>query len=266
MPQLGLLARALAFAATLNALPVGAAEATAVIRTLEQRRCEGCDLQDADLVHADLRDSRLQGAKLQRANLSGARLDGANLQQADLSFTSLSGASLRGADLRGARLIGTDLRHADLSGAQLDSGALSRSHWQQTKGISLSAHSYAELHNAGIRAAQAGRHPDAEHWFSSAIQRIPDAAISWVVRGLSRAEQGHVPMAARDLRYAASLYASMGDTEQAEALNKAATLLLEPAPRPKGGNGAGSQLVGAAITAFQMLAPFAAKAMLPIPF
>jgi hypothetical protein len=73
-------------------------------------------------------------------------------------------------------------------------------------------------------------------------------------------------MAARDLRYAASLYASMGDTEQAEALNKAATLLLEPAPRPKGGNGAGSQLVGAAITAFQMLAPLAAKTMLPIPF
>ena len=266
MPRPGLLPRALALAAALNAIPASASEAAAVILTLEQRRCEGCNLQDADLVHADLRDSHLQGAKLQRANLSGARLDGSNLRQADLSFTSLSGASLRGADLRGARLIGTDLRHADLTGAQLDSGGLSQSHWQQTKGISRSAHSYAELHNAGIKATQAGRHPDAEQWFSSAIERMPDAAISWVARGLSRAEQGNLQMAARDLHYAATLYALIGDTEQAEALNKAANLLTEPPQKPKGGNGAGSHLVGSAIAAFQMLAPLAAKTLLPIPF
>ena len=266
MPTPGWLARALVLVTSLNVTAAGAAEPAAVIRTLEQRSCEGCNLQDADLIHADLRDSRLQGAQLQRANLSGARLDGANLRQANLSFTSLSGASLRGADLRGAVLIGTDLRHADLSDAQLDRGGLSRSHWQQTKGISLAAHSYAELHNAGIKAAQEGRHPDAEYWFGGAIQRMPNAAISWVARGLSRAEQGNLQLAARDLHYAATLYTLMGDNQQAEALNKAANILTEPPARPKGGNGAGSKLVSAAIAAAQLLAPLAAKTMLPIPF
>jgi hypothetical protein len=58
----------------------------------------------------------------------------------------------------------------------------------------------------------------------------------------------------------------MGDTSQAEALTQAAKLMTQAAPRPKGGNGAGSHLVGAAITALQMMAPLAAKMMLPIPF
>ena len=153
-----------------------AADGEQVLRLLEQRRCEGCRLQDADLVQADLRDARLSNAQLQRANLSGSRLDGADLRGADLSFTSLAGASLRGADLRGSLLLGTDLRQADLSGASLDPGALSRSHWQGAVGIASSVHSYAELHNAGVSAALAGQAPDAERWFSAAIERRDDAA------------------------------------------------------------------------------------------
>ena len=270
MPQRGLLPVALAvsmaWAHPLWASKMNAAEAASVIQILEQRRCERCNLDDADLVHADLRDAQLQGAKLQRANLSGARLFGADLRQANLSFASLAGASLQGADLRGAVLIGTDLRNADLTGAVIEAGGLSRSHWQHAKGIALSAHSYAELHNAGIQAAQEGRHPDAEGWFNHAIKRMPEAAVSWVGRGLSRAEQGQLQLAAQDLTYAAQLYSMMGDTSQAEALTQAANLMTQPPTRPKGGNGAGSHLVGAAITAFQMLAPLAAKTMLPIPF
>jgi uncharacterized protein YjbI with pentapeptide repeats len=270
MPRRGLLPVALAVAAAW-AIPIWASktiatEAASVIQILEQRRCERCNLDDADLVHADLRDAQLQGAKLQRANLSGARLSGADLRQANLSFASLAGASLQGADLRGAVLIGTDLRNADLTGAVIEAGGLSRSHWQHAKGISLSAHSYAELHNAGIQAAQEGRHPDAEAWFNHAIKRMPEAAVSWVGRGLSRAEQGELQLAAQDLTYAAQLYSLMGDTSQAEALTQAANLMTQSPPRPKGGNGAGSHLVGAAITAFQILAPLAAKTMLPIPF
>jgi hypothetical protein len=87
-----------------------------------------------------------------------------------------------------------------------------------------------------------------------------------VGRGLSRAEQGELQLAAQDLTYAAQLYSLMGDTSQAEALTQAANLMTQSPPRPKGGNGAGSHLVGAAITAFQILAPLVAKTMLPIPF
>ena len=253
--------------ATVLALPLAlAADPQGVIQLLEHRRCEGCELHDADLVHADLRDVRLRGAQLQRANLSGAQLDGADLSQANLSSTSLAGASMRAADLRGAVLDGTDLRGADLSGARLDTDSLSRSHWQEAKGIPDKIHSYAELHNAGIHAAVKGQPIIAERWFSSAIQRMPEAAISWVARGLSRMEQGKLQHAAQDLDYASSLYASMGDNNQAEILKRASKLLLEPSPPTKGGNGLGARLVSGTIAAFQALAPLAAKMMIPAPF
>ena len=42
-----------------------AADDQALMRTLDQRACERCMLQDADLVHADLRDARLQGQLIQ---------------------------------------------------------------------------------------------------------------------------------------------------------------------------------------------------------
>jgi len=255
--SLGVLALALSSSAAV------AADDAAVIRTLEQRHCERCQLQDADLVHADLRDAQLQGAALQRANLSGAQLDGANLRGSNLSFTSLAGASLRGADLRGTQLDGTDLRDSDLSGAQLDPGALERAHWQGARGISPAVQSYAELHNAGVRAAAAGRFPEAEAFFNSAIQRLPDAAVSWVARGMSRAEQGNLSLAAQDLGYASKLYAAMGDEPQAKALEQASQQLLAPSKTAKRGNGMGSALLGGAMAAFKIIAPLAAKAVLP---
>lgn len=243
-----------------------AADAQAIMQMLEQRRCEGCKLQDADLVHANLRDVRLRGANLQRANLSGAILDGADLSKADLSFTSFAGASLRGTNLRGASLIGTDLRGSDLSGAQLDPGSLSRSHWQQAHGIPNQLHNYAELHNAGIEAARAGKHPDAERWFSSAIQQMPDAAISWVARGLNRLELGKTEDAAKDFAYAGYLYEAAGDKTQSQALMRASKQLIEPPESPKNGNGLGSKIISGAVAALTTLGPLALKAMAPAPF
>jgi tetratricopeptide (TPR) repeat protein len=240
-----------------------AADAAQVMQLLDQRRCEGCRLQDADLVQADLRDARLRNAQLQRANLSGSRLDGADLRGADLSFTSLAGASLRGADLRGSLLLGSDLRQADLSGASLDAGALSRSHWQQAIGIASSAHSYAELHNAGVAAARQGRYPQAEQWFGEAIRREPEAAISWVARAICRAEQGQNALAAQDFGYAATLYRRQGETREAQQLEQAATRLQEP-DRTAKGNGMGSALMGGLLGAIQLLGPLAGKALLPM--
>ena len=240
-----------------------AADGEQVLRLLEQRRCEGCRLQDADLVQADLRDARLSNAQLQRANLSGSRLDGADLRGADLSFTSLAGASLRGADLRGSLLLGTDLRQADLSGASLDPGALSRSHWQGAVGIASSVHGYAELHNAGVSAARLGRYPQAETFFGEAIRRQPEAAISWVARAICRAEQGQNAPAAQDFTYAATLYRRQGETREAEQLEQAARQLQEPDKTTRG-NGMGSALLGGLLGAVQLLGPLAGKALLPL--
>ena len=231
-----------------------------VLRLLDRGSCTGCRLQDADLVHAALRDSDLRRAQLQRANLSGAQLDGANLSGANLSFASLVGASLQGADLRGADLTGTDLRQANLGGALLDSGALSRSHWQQAKGVDPAQQSYADLHNAGVSAAQQGRHPQAEALFGEAIRKQPEAGISWVARGIMRLEQGKTELASQDFTYAASLYQQAGDDEKVKQLQDLAKSVQQDPKSSKSGNGFGSQLVQGAMSAFQALAPLAIKA------
>jgi tetratricopeptide (TPR) repeat protein len=247
------------------ASPGHATDQQQLMRLLESRSCQGCKLQDADLVQADLRDARLKGALLERANLSGSRLDGADLRGANLSFTSLAGASLRGADLRGSDLNGTDLRQADLSGALLDPGSLSRTHWDQASGIDPNQQSYAELHNAGVNAAQQGRYPEAEKFFGEAIRKQPDAAISWVARGISRKALGQAQSAANDLLHASELYRLMGDTTQADELAKAGSELNNPdGKNRRTGNGAGMTLAAGAAAAFQALAPLALKAFIPI--
>jgi tetratricopeptide (TPR) repeat protein len=235
-----------------------------VMKLLERRQCAACRLQDADLVWADLRDANLTGAQLQRANLSQAKLDGAILRGADLRFTSLQGASLRGADLRGAQLLGTDLRQSDLSGAQLDPGALERSHWDGALGLETGALSYEALHNAGVAAALAGRQPEAERLFGEALRQNPEAAITWLARGISRADQGKGEEARQDLDYAASLYERQGDKEEAKRILAAANQLGAAPAKASGGNGMGSALLSGAMGLAQYLAPLALKALVPM--
>jgi tetratricopeptide (TPR) repeat protein len=262
----GLLFATSALVALLVPAPVRAGSDADLMRLLNQRNCPRCKLQDADLVHADLRDADLRGAKLQRANLGQARLDGASLQGADLRFTSLQGASLRGADLRGANLEGTDLRQSDLSGAQLDPGGLARSHWQDARGVGPSVLSYPELHNAGITAALEGRHPQAEQLFSDAIRLQPEAAVSWVARGLSRSEQGKTELAAQDINYAAVLYGQSGQAEQAKQLTDVAAALLKPGKKANEGSGMGGQMLSGAAGFASAVAPLAMKFLLPLAF
>ncbi|MEO1003203.1 MAG: pentapeptide repeat-containing protein [Cyanobacteria bacterium J06638_7] len=248
------------------AQPAPARGAEALILLLEQRSCLGCDLAGADLVHAQLADADLSGARLQRANLGQARLDGARLSGADLSFTTLLGASLRGADLRGARLEGTDLRQADLSGALLSPGALSRAHWQGARGIDQGQLSFGELHNAGVDAAQKGRYPEAEQWFSAAISREPAAGVSWLARAITRSQMGQREAASNDFAYAASLYEAAGEEEQAEQLRQAAKQVNASPDQPGGGSGIGSMALTGALGVLQFLAPLATQAFIPLPF
>lgn len=236
-----------------------------LITLLEQGSCARCRLQDADLVHANLRDAQLPGAQLQRSNLSRARLDGADLRGANLSFASLLGASLRGADLRGAQLNGADLRQADLTGTQLDSDALASSHWEGAVGVTAAASSYAAMHNAGVAAAQQGRLVEAEDYFSRALTNKPDAAITWLARGITRSQQAQHEQAEQDISYAAALYEQQGDGTTATALKQ--QLEKTKAQRARqNGNGMGSGLLQAASGLFQQLAPLAIKVFAPMAF
>jgi len=249
------------------AMPASAGNPGDVMRLLEQHRCAGCQLQDADLVHADLRGADLRKAQLQRANLSRARLDGANFEGADLRFISLQGASLRGANLKGAWLDGADLRQADLSDALVDTGALSRAHWEHAVGLNAAERlSYAELHNAGAKAARQKRYPEAEQFFSEAIKKQPLAAVSWLARAICRSEQGKSVLAANDFGYAASLFEQAGELQLAKEIKLTSESMLEKPTTSKGGNGKGIEAVSGAFAAFKLLAPIAAKAFMPVPF
>ena len=249
-------------------LGAGAAQANeALLQLLQERSCRGCRLADVDLVHADLRDADLHEARLMRANLSRAQLDGADLSGADLSFTSLRGASLRGADLRGSQLYGTDLRDADLSGAQLDPDALEQAHWQGAQGITAGSRSHAALHNAGVEAFLAGNWSSAETLFSDAIRSQPQEPLSWVARGISRSEQAKDDLAAADFNYAAALYQQQGSAAWSDQLKAAADAIGQRRHEHNAteeGTGIGSQLLGGAISGLRMLAPLAAKALIPL--
>ena len=246
--------------ASAQATPKGDA---ALIQLLQTQSCRGCVLSDADLVHAQLRDADLQDARLQRANLSKARLDGANLRNADLSFTSLQGASLRGADLSGSRLVGTDLRDADLTGSVLDTNALEQAHWNGAKGMQPQAQSHAALHNAGVTAAENDRWAQAEDLFGLAIRKQPDAAESWVARGIAREQLGKRELAIQDFNYAASLFKTAGATEPANQLVAAADALADKTSNNPSGNGVGSALLNGLLSTSKALLPLAMKLFMP---
>lgn len=242
-------------------------DSAALLKLLQTRQCANCRLADVDLVLADLQDADLRGAHLQRANLGQSRLDGADLRGADLSFTSLRGASLRGANLKGSRLYGTDFRDADLAGATLGANALEEAHWQGAKAIDTDARSHASLHNAGVDAALSGRWPQAEELFSEAISRNPDAALSWVARGISRSEQAKDDLASNDFLYAGALFQQAGNPAISEQLRKAALAVqkrrTERTVNPTG-NGWGGQILSGMAGAAQVLAPLAMKALMPL--
>ncbi len=258
MPLLGL---------WLIASPLQAESVDDLIKVLQDGDCPNCRLADADLVHADLRDADLRDARLQRANLGEAQLDGADLRGANLSFTSLRGASLRGTNLEGSILHGTDLRFADLSGARLSPNALEKAHWQGATGISRDIRSHASLHNAGVEATQAGRLSEAEQLFGAAILRSPKEPLSWVARGITRSEQAKDDLAARDFGYAASLFEQKGAFDWAEQLNRAANSISKrrfQQAKQTSGSGVGNQLLEGTISGLRMLAPLAAKALIPL--
>jgi len=234
-----------------------------LMQLLESGDCPGCELESVDLVHGELQGANLQGANLRDGNLSRADLRRADLRKANLEFTSLQGANLQGSDLRGARLYGTDLRGADLRGAKLDANQLASSHSQSAKGIPPTALDYASIHNEGVRLAKGGRHPDAEKQFSQAINKRPEAAISWLARGLTRQEQGRNQEAAADLGYAAKLYNEAGASDIAKELTVASEVLKKGKPTVKG-NGLGSKAIEGAWKFMQTMAPMALELVAPM--
>lgn len=131
------------------------------VRTAAQRiRCagadmrkagfvEGCALDGANLVRANLAEANLRGARLAGANLSDAVLDGADLSDCDLRQARLDHARARG-----ARFVVADLRHAVLARGDFMSGMLGRA---DLRGADLSDASFYEADLARVRTDQETR-------------------------------------------------------------------------------------------------------------
>src|SRR5216684_3629160 len=108
----------------------------------------GANLSRAQLVGASLIEAQLEGAHLIKAQLAGASLIGAQLEGARLIEAQLAGADLSRTQLKGAILIEAQLGRANLILAQLAGADLSRA---QLKGANLIG---AQLKGAYLIEAQ----------------------------------------------------------------------------------------------------------------
>ena len=76
-------AKSLLMLALFLAIPISVdAQMDPLLQLLQHKHCARCKLNDADLVHADLRGSILYGTDLRSADLSGAQLDQGALEKA----------------------------------------------------------------------------------------------------------------------------------------------------------------------------------------
>ncbi len=94
-------------------------------QNLDNKHFIGCDLTQANLAAASMKDVYLKNAKLVKADLTdtvmkNAVLEGAELQYANLHKANLENARLQGAFFNNAKLEEVNLKDADVSDEQLE--------------------------------------------------------------------------------------------------------------------------------------------------
>lgn len=105
---------------------------------LRELNLKGIILVRANLEDANLMCANLESADLVGANLRGAILGSAHLQRTKVWNANLEGADLRGAHLEGAILMDTNLEEAELGsahleGADLRGARLNGAYWQNVE-------------------------------------------------------------------------------------------------------------------------------------
>ena len=104
-----------------------------ILANLSYSKIVNFDLSGADLRNANLSKSQLQYSSLHLANLQEANLRGANLQDADLRDANLQGARVENANLQDAKLGGSRLENAKLKDANLQGAYLKEAKLQRAK-------------------------------------------------------------------------------------------------------------------------------------
>ena len=221
----------------LSSAPAMAEDINDLRQLLMTGDCSACDLRRADLVLADLENVNLAGADLMGANLSQANLVGANLAGANLTGANLFGANLMGANLAQANLNAADLRNAYVFAAILEDANLEYANLQGTVGIPTTAGRFEDFHNWGVASAKSGQHEKAIEYYTQALQRNPEFALTYLSRSISRQNANDTTGAIEDSKTAAQLFEqqeNLQGKQVADNLTLALEATLKP-PEQRGG-------------------------------
>lgn len=121
--------------------PLGFAQNAEEIATAKSgQNCIGCNLFQADMAYANIRNVSFSGARLRQSNMTLATMDGVNFDVANLSIANLygarfTGASFKGADLTDAVLVGGSFDNADFTDANLTNANLSGAEMAKSRGL-----------------------------------------------------------------------------------------------------------------------------------
>ena len=225
-----------------------------IILLLSKKVCKACDLRNADLVHADLRNRDLSGSDFTGANLNNSILDGSKLENVNLTDANLNGASLRYSDLSGAVLNGTDLRNSDLTGIKFDTGALSKAYWRNSIGVELKILSYEELHNAGSEFLEDSLFQKAEYYFDLASKKNVASPISLMALAYTQIKLGKLSLAQFNLKKAQNIYIANNNEFMIENISSLKKTLDYKPTKPLPGNGIGSKIIQTSLSSLSLFA------------
>ena len=191
---------------TTLSFPTQAENLSHLNQLLGTKKCNGCDLSSAGLIHANLAGAQLSGANLVNANLSQANLAGADLSGANLTGASLYGANLTGANLTGANLTGVDMRNTYLMNTQLEGVDLNTAYLDGVKGISTEVASPEQFHRWGVREADRGNYTGAIAHYNKAISIDQEFAPAYLGIGIVYYRTDNRVKAKKNVEIAAKLF------------------------------------------------------------
>jgi len=223
---------------------------------LATKQCSRCELSNAGLVFADLRNADLRGANLSGANLSRANLQGADLRGANLAAATLFGANLTGAKLDSANVSAVDFRGAYLTGVSFEGAVLDRAQFQGAIGLSPTILKAEDFYRWAMEDQQRKNYPAAIENLNQAVSRKPDFAEAYLSRSYARFQTGDLSGAIADSKQSEKIFTAQGNTNGAQAAQKVTKTLTAPLPEPKARGNVGDALLGVLGIALRFFLPF----------
>ena len=117
-----------------------AQSAADIAKAKSGQTCIDCNLFQAELSYAQIRNVSFAGSRLRQSDLTLATMDGVSFNRTNLSIANLyggrfTGASFKNADLSRAILVGGSFDSANFEGATLTDANLSGAEMSKSRGL-----------------------------------------------------------------------------------------------------------------------------------